>query len=647
MGIKRKKLGRSIITVFILFFSISGILGVWNRSFNPLYFIFFPLLFSFFIFKNKDFLILFLILSLNFVMVRLTGGIKSEFFFSYLVPLAVASYIFDATRYGAGLVYVIVMECLALSLKKEFFISPLLLLAIFALTTGFIINAEKKRRGTFERAFLKEKAKKKIIDPLVSAAKEKVKVLREDIYSVDVEDLSGKILDSVYSIIAPHTVAFFVVDEERGRLLEGISKSLHFNKEAEIEKGKGITGWALKEKRDVFINEYYESSILLGYYKRDVFVKSVGVVCIKEGENIHGLLVADYLEKNGFNRERKDFLKKTGLLFADVLKIARMFEQRQKDALRFSALYEFSEKLFSKTKKGDIYDSFLLLLNLIFSYDGAGILEMENNTAIVVKTKGNVAVSEGEFFRIEKGIMAFLSQHEGFYINPDVRREGIVVFNEKERKTMNRGFLGVSYKIEDKRGVVWIEKNEPGYFTHRDGKMAEFLSRVLSTALLRARYAEKLEELARIDGLTGVLNHRAFQEKLEEVLQKEKNVTLLMIDIDHFKKINDTYGHPFGDKVLRKLGSLLKRKNGISARYGGEEFALILPGIPKNQGIIFAEKLLEDIRDLEFDREIKITASIGIACYPEDARNKSALIDTADKCLYKAKREGRNRVVWV
>ncbi|GAB0055974.1 hypothetical protein SIID45300_00273 [Candidatus Magnetaquicoccaceae bacterium FCR-1] len=167
------------------------------------------------------------------------------------------------------------------------------------------------------------------------------------------------------------------------------------------------------------------------------------------------------------------------------------------------------------------------------------------------------------------------------------------------------------------------------------------------------RQIDTLQDVVRLDGLTGLSNRRWFDASLSRLLSRPLHhpVTLVMMDIDHFKRFNDTQGHLNGDQALRALADLLKatiRLNDVAARYGGEEFALILPETPMAAAVGVAERLRQaaeamPIRSLEQEPLPFITLSLGIATSaPGDT--PEMLIQTADTRLYQAKREGRNRV---
>lgn len=165
---------------------------------------------------------------------------------------------------------------------------------------------------------------------------------------------------------------------------------------------------------------------------------------------------------------------------------------------------------------------------------------------------------------------------------------------------------------------------------------------------------EQAEELARHDGLTGLFNHETFKvllaNELERMQRSGTSVSLLMIDIDHFKNVNDTQGHLAGDAILHQIGQLLQnsaRTIDSVCRYGGEEITLILPMTNSDEAMQMAERLRIMVEKQAFDcsngNSLHITVSIGVASYPLHAQTLTALIDVADAAMYAAKHAGRNR----
>ncbi len=185
-------------------------------------------------------------------------------------------------------------------------------------------------------------------------------------------------------------------------------------------------------------------------------------------------------------------------------------------------------------------------------------------------------------------------------------------------------------------------------------KQARQKAEELATELLEANI--KLREMAFRDGLTGLYNYRFFQELMDRelslCLRHHLGLSLMLFDIDHFKDVNDTYGHPVGDQVLRNLAQLVQssvRVSDIVARYGGEEFAVILPSTDLTGSKVFAtrlRRLVEEMETVVNGTSIRITISIGLTSYDltQKSLDKTTMIKTADSALYKAKHNGRNRV---
>jgi len=207
-------------------------------------------------------------------------------------------------------------------------------------------------------------------------------------------------------------------------------------------------------------------------------------------------------------------------------------------------------------------------------------------------------------------------------------------------------------------GVLQVDQPKSGLVPRlEDFQALEIFANQAVTAIQSARAYETTRQMSVKDSLTQAFNHRHFQETLHrELMRHERNgqsLALLMIDLDDFKGINDRWGHPVGDLVLRGLvDELLKavREVDTVARYGGEEFALVLPDTHQEAAAVVAERIRSRVESRLFvtpdvSHPLSVTVSIGIACYPQDAQGKREVIERADQALYQAKRTGKNRVV--
>ncbi len=237
------------------------------------------------------------------------------------------------------------------------------------------------------------------------------------------------------------------------------------------------------------------------------------------------------------------------------------------------------------------------------------------------------------------------------------QREGINV--------PTRSAVALPFSMKDQQvGVFFLRTaGEDPPLTRADAQFAETVIRTAVAAIEKAYDFEtavsdkkRLEKLASTDALTGCLNRRALSEELEQELDRAQRynlaLTILLADIDHFKVINDTWGHVAGDSVLRQVGELFRREArsvDVVARYGGEEFVVVMPETALHGAAIFAERLRRRVMAHDFadpgDDPLNLTISIGLASFPDERiHDADSFVGLADQALYRAKNDGRNLV---
>jgi diguanylate cyclase (GGDEF)-like protein len=204
-------------------------------------------------------------------------------------------------------------------------------------------------------------------------------------------------------------------------------------------------------------------------------------------------------------------------------------------------------------------------------------------------------------------------------------------------------------------GCVAMTSTKAGIYGFDHQRLIDRLVRLAAVGIQNARLHTKTLELADTDSMTGLLTNRAYQERLETEFRKTRtarqSLSLLILDVDYFKRVNDTYGHPQGDDLLRKVGEVIRqhaRKVDICCRYGGDEFVVLMPETIKAEAAMVAARLRQAIEEMEFivdHKVVRITASIGVAGYPQDVSDKAALVQAADTAMYAAKHSGRNNVM--
>jgi diguanylate cyclase (GGDEF)-like protein len=201
-------------------------------------------------------------------------------------------------------------------------------------------------------------------------------------------------------------------------------------------------------------------------------------------------------------------------------------------------------------------------------------------------------------------------------------------------------------------GCVQLISSQPNSYT--TDQLAH-LGRLISLASVGVRNAlihSRTRAMADTDALTGLLTSRAYHERLEYEFRKaqaaRRSLSLLLIDLDNFKRVNDSYGHQAGDELLRRIGAILRhqaRRNDVYCRYGGDEFIVVMPETIKSEAAVVADRIRKNIGDMSFisgTSIVQTTVSIGVASYPQDVTNKQALVKAADDALYAAKEDGRN-----
>lgn len=219
-----------------------------------------------------------------------------------------------------------------------------------------------------------------------------------------------------------------------------------------------------------------------------------------------------------------------------------------------------------------------------------------------------------------------------------------------------RSFICVPlYSKTAKLGLILIEHKKENAFGNNSVRLLDVIGQQIGITLENVLLYKNMQDMATIDGLTGVYNRLYFQNRIvteyNKAVEGGYKLSIAIFDIDYFKKFNDTYGHLFGDKVIKTIAATIKDSLGeddVIARYGGEEFVILYPKTDLEEAYQKVEKLrsmLEKIVVTDGKISASVTASFGVACYPDNANDVMQLLRISDKALYRAKETGRNRVV--
>ena len=434
---------------------------------------------------------------------------------------------------------------------------------------------------------------------------------------------------------------------------------------AVLASQQGLMGRLMKEETlRIFEGDIPGDSTQLHYYAKDEGVRSLAAVPILAGGSRRGAVFIDSRKTNAFDQkktlEKLEGLSRCAGLLAYHAYLAFEYNQHRERLQHFSS---YQRKFLENMSESDIVG--VVLEYMIESIEANRYLvisrvEPGSDRAVVVAAEGLDAPRlRGFQFNLGDGGLLRLAFEKEQVVNR-VFRSGDPVFRMSHSEPYSGSLQNLlAVPVPTDRGVgmvLCVESTKAVRFAEPLQNLLLTMARAAGFALSRAHLYREKEDLASRDGLTGVLNHRSFQEKLrEELLRSERTgrrVAVLMLDIDFFKRINDTYGHPVGDSVLQETARILaesvRPNEDIVARYGGEEFACLLPNADRRLTSEIAERIRQAVEAKEYDMgqtRFHSTLSIGAAIFPDDAHHGKELLEKADKALYKAKESGRNRII--
>lgn len=497
------------------------------------------------------------------------------------------------------------------------------------------------------------------------------------------EQLLGKITAMLDSEVG----SFMIIQEETQELTIGAAKGLSDEviKRTRVRFGKGISGWVAKtgnpllirdiEKDEKFArennNKYYTASLLsvpVRIGKKVIAVINVNNKTTKEPFTEYDLSILTLLTDEISIAVESLGLRKR--LEEDEVRISALENKRKvltditclldKELYELTISQEVSNIIYSRLDYKEIADAILEIVERSINCHLCGLLFVDENrkTEIIVEIKYPTTRQEIDSFK-SKMVDTFNRLSGESLVAEQVTvsqlgNNGTAELLTGDRDISNSYHAALLTTGDKVLGMLAIANSFSDAFENEDMAIFSIIARHSSVAINNTFLNKKLKELSVTDGLTGLYVYRYFNDALEkEILRsgRYKQVfSLVMVDLDGFKEINDTFGHLQGDAVLREIAGILKRicrEVDIVARCGGEEFAIILPETNAEGAYILADRIREVIKNYTFgmkDKSITLTASLGLAGYPDDASTKTELIKEVDRALYKAKANGRDCV---
>jgi diguanylate cyclase (GGDEF)-like protein len=371
------------------------------------------------------------------------------------------------------------------------------------------------------------------------------------------------------------------------------------------------------------------------------------------------ILVAHHESPQHFDAGRREILRSVAQQMKDSQALFRQKAQQQVEELELKGLLKASEGLSATTKLAELLHQMVAYARDVTRFETCAVClreEGKEHFAVVV-AEGYREDLVGNRFPLEAPTWAawvLRSREEPLAIRME-RRSGMPILDTREKSTGGASFVAVPLKAQKRVSGALLLTRQGESFTARELRLLRIYCNQAAVVLENAIVHARMENLAATDGLTGLFNRRyfdsAFARELARCDRTSSTLALLMVDVDHFKSFNDTYGHAMGDLVLKKVADVLSsgiRKADVLARFGGEEFVVILPNVTPRGALESAERLRESVAAAPIHPggpRKRVTVSMGAAFFPANAQDSGSLLKAADEALYQAKRLGRNQVV--
>ena len=470
-------------------------------------------------------------------------------------------------------------------------------------------------------------------------------------------------LELLHRTLGLHTCVLLMpaADGERLQIAELVTSSDDVA-DGPFTFGSGAVGAAVRRRLTTNLQQIRPGYLGLCYYRGPAIVQSFVAIPILEGGHFRAVLCADRIENRPFTPDEEELLRDSSSHILRAIENERVFVQLELSKRQQEILYRGSRALSTARNQDAVMEVGLATASEIAPHDFAAITEyqVEGRRHIVRRATGEQAMAfHGLRFRDNASLTAMVVKNRHYLpYRGEFDEKQQVLFTKKARLKGMESLLVLPLVVrEEPIGTLIVAAKPPGAFASSARDTLQALANQLAVAMANARAVRLLEEKATTDGLTGCLNKRAFLAEMEQKIlaaqRFRRKLSLIVTDLDHFKSVNDTYGHASGDRVLQELGRVLrrvKRETDLVARFGGEEFCLLCEETDSRGARLLAERVREELEKTEVSTELgplRVTASLGVATFPDHASTAEGLFAQGDKALYAAKSLGRNRVCGV
>jgi diguanylate cyclase (GGDEF)-like protein len=462
--------------------------------------------------------------------------------------------------------------------------------------------------------------------------------------------------------LGAHAVLYFDADREREaarlRAADGPSALVP---DCLVPLSQDPFAFVQARKEAFYATDFGRLLWALPYYKGEVKVGTLLAVPVTIADVLAGFLLADRLEIQAFGGTEPALLASFAELLAEAIRRARASLKEQDTEVLSKAAYQVSESLAAAGESGEVRRLLMRSARqMIPELDAAAVVMSDRGQSryTVEDAYGWAEEYVGREVALDEATWAawVLRSAQGPYLLDNVsghtRRMPILVLDEGSARAAS--LLAVPLTARDRTSGALLLAGPRGAFGSVALHVLKTVANQAAAIVETIQAKEESQEQALRDGLTGLYNRRAFDELLDEAISREERQAgrfgVLLLDLDHFKQLNDRFGHAAGDAALKNVAEVMRRvrrRADVAARYGGEEFGAILAGADQAGALQLAERLRRAIEKSQLVAEgarLSVTASFGLAVWPADGPDARSLLAAADRALYAAKAAGRNRV---
>ncbi|MGO9210892.1 MAG: diguanylate cyclase [Terriglobales bacterium] len=478
------------------------------------------------------------------------------------------------------------------------------------------------------------------------------------LYDASQAVLSTFDLDEVLSRILGIVRDVFHLDKAAIMLLDGKMQELYVKTQfgwnlagetIRVPLGKGLSGTAAQTRKLVYAPDVSQDP---RYILPVAATRSEVAIPLVVREDVVGVLDCQSNQLDFFDQDTLELLRLFSTQASIALSNARLYSLEQRRRAQLEAINAIARQTTAVLEIGELLEQVCSLILESFGGDHASVLLFEDDRLVLRAHQGRLTplFKIGDELPAGEGLFARAIDSRKAVVENDVGK--VPGYLPGFRETVSAVCLPL-VSFGQVLGVLALESASCEAFLPADVNALESVSDICATAIQNARHFDRVRQLAYLDGVTGIFNRRYFELRIAEEMARSTRhgliFSVIMVDIDRFKQLNDEFGHLLGDEVLRQASAILAqqlRKSDVLSRYGGEEFAIITPETGLDSALAVADKLRRVVESWHFPGVARpVTISAGVAEFPAQGGTRDELVKSADEALYAAKQTGRNRVV--